>query len=373
MKYYLIAGEASGDMHGARLISQITQHDPNAEFRLWGGEKMSTAANTTVVKHYKDYDHMGIAEVLKHARKILRNIAFCKQDLVDNKPDAIIFIDFPGFNLKIAPFAKSLGIKTFFYISPTIWAWKEGRVKKIKKYIDHMFVELPFIKDVYAKHNYKVDFVGHPLLDSIHDFTERETYESFISKNSLPEKKIIAVLPGSREYEIRENLRTMQEISEDFHNYEFVIAGMSRFTKAFYEKFITAHNVSIVFDQTYELLTKSEAAIVVSGTATLETALFNIPEVIVFQTSPFTFYLAKSFVKLSFLGLPNIIMNRAIVPELLQKDMNAKNLHSALTKILFDTSYKNEIAQSYAKLQEKLGNDGTAHRTAQLIHRYLTE
>ena len=372
MNYYIIAGEASGDLHGANLITALRQSDENATFRLWGGDLMAKAADTELVKHYRTYDYMGIMEVVKHARLILNNISFCKQDIAEHKPDAIIFVDFPGFNLKIAPFAKSLGIPTFFYISPTVWAWKENRVKTIKKNIDHMFVELPFVKTFYeTRHNYHVDFVGHPLLDSIAQFKEKYSLESFKKANHIPDKKIVAVLPGSREYEIRENLRTMQSISEKYTDYQFVVAGMSRFSLDFYQKYITAQNISVVFNQTYELLKKSEAAIVVSGSATLETAILNVPEIIVYQTSPITFYLGKLFVKLNFLGLPNLIMEHQIVPELLQSDMTPKKLSEALDSILFNPQFRNDILDNYAQLRNKLGNEGASQRVAAHIKTYL--
>lgn len=372
MNYYLIAGEASGDLHGSNLIKELRKSDETASFRIWGGDLMAKAAGVELVKHYRTYDYMGIMEVVKHARLILNNLKFCKQDIQEHKPDAIIFIDFPGFNLKIAPFAKKLGIPTFFYISPTVWAWKESRVKTIKANVDHMFVELPFVKDFYEKrHNYYVDFVGHPLLDSIAQFKEKHTAESFKQANNLPDKKLIAVLPGSREYEIRENLKTMQSISEKYSDYQFVVAGMSRFSLDFYQKYITASNLSVVFDQTYELLKKSDAAIVVSGSATLETAILNVPEIIVYQTSPITFYLGKLFVKLKNLGLPNLIMEHQIVPELLQSDMNPKNLASALDSILFDEKFRNEILDNYAQLRDKLGNEGAAGRVSSLVQKYL--
>lgn len=372
MNYYLIAGEASGDLHGANLIKELRIADANATFRIWGGDLMSQAAETDLVKHYRTYDYMGIVEVVKHARLILNNIKFCKKDIATYKPDAIIFIDFPGFNLKIAPFAKQLGIPTFFYISPTVWAWKENRVKTIKKNVDHMFVELPFVKKFYeTRHNYHVDFVGHPLLDSIAQFKEKHTLESFKIANNLPDKKLIAVLPGSREYEIRENLKTMQSISEKYKDYQFVVAGMSRFSSSFYNKYITANNISVIFDQTYELLKKSDAAIVVSGSATLETAILNIPEIIVYQTSPFTFYLGKLFVKLENLGLPNLIMEHQIVPELLQSDMTSKNLASALDSILYDENFRQDILDNYTELRNRLGNEGAARRVASHIQNYL--
>ena len=372
MKYYLIAGEASGDLHGSHLVTELKKCDPNAEFRIWGGDLMAQAAGCELVKHYRTYDYMGIMEVVKHARLILNNIQFCKNDIAAHKPDAIVFIDFPGFNLKIAPFAKQIGIPTFFYISPTVWAWKENRVKTIKATIDHMFVELPFVKKFYeTRHNYYVDFVGHPLLDSIAQFKEKHTLESFKAANNLPDKKLIAVLPGSREYEIRENLKTMQSISEKYTDCQFVVAGMSRFPLDFYQKYITASNLSVVFDQTYELLKKSDAAIVVSGSATLETAILNVPEIIVYQASPITFYLGKLFVKLQFLGLPNLIMEHQIVPELLQSDMTPKKLSEALDSILYDETFRNNILESYAQLRNKLGNEGAARRVAELMQKYL--
>ena len=372
MKYYLIAGEASGDLHGSHLVTELKKCDPNAEFRIWGGDLMAQAAGCDLVKHYRTYDYMGIMEVVKHARLILNNIQFCKNDIAAHKPDAIVFIDFPGFNLKIAPFAKQIGIPTFFYISPTVWAWKENRVKTIKATIDHMFVELPFVKKFYeTRHNYYVDFVGHPLLDSIAQFKEKHTLESFKAANNLPDKKLIAVLPGSREYEIRENLKTMQSISEKYTDCQFVVAGMSRFPLDFYQKYITASNLSVVFDQTYELLKKSDAAIVVSGSATLETAILNVPEIIVYQTSPITFYLGKLFVKLQFLGLPNLIMEHQIVPELLQSDMTPQKLSEALDSILYDETFRNNILESYAQLRNKLGNEGAARRVAELMQKYL--
>lgn len=372
MKYYLIAGEASGDLHGSHLVTELKKCDPDAQFRIWGGDLMAQAAGCELVKHYRTYDYMGIMEVVKHARLILNNIQFCKNDIAAHKPDAIVFIDFPGFNLKIAPFAKQIGIPTFFYISPTVWAWKENRVKTIKATIDHMFVELPFVKKFYeTRHNYYVDFVGHPLLDSIAQFKEKHTLESFRAANNLPDKKLIAVLPGSREYEIRENLKTMQSISERYADYQFVVAGMSRFPLDFYQKYITAKNLSVVFDQTYELLKKSDAAIVVSGSATLETAILNVPEIIVYQTSPITFYLGKLFVKLQNLGLPNLIMEHQIVPELLQADMTPKKLSEALDSILYDEKFRNDILDNYALLRERLGNEGAARRVATLMQKYL--
>lgn len=372
MKYYVIAGEASGDLHGANLLRELKQIDPQAEFRLWGGDKMKEATQTELVKHYSTYDYMGIVEVVKHAKTITHNLRHCKQDIAEYAPDAIVFIDFPGFNLRIAPYAKSLGIRTFFYISPTVWAWKESRVKTIKATIDHMFVELPFVKTFYeSRHAYKVDFVGHPLLDAIAAYTPTYSLEDFITHHELPPKPIIAVIPGSREYEIRENLTLMQEFSETYSEYQFVVAGMSRFSLEFYKSFITTSNISVVFDSTYDLLSVAHASITVCGSATLETALFNVPQVIVYRTNPITFYLGKLLVRLSYLGLPNIIMNKEIVPELLQSDVSAASLDAALTKVVHDSAYRTNIAKSYSELRNELGNEGAAVRTAKLIYSYM--
>lgn len=372
MKYYLIAGEASGDMHGSNLMKEIKKNDPNAEFRFWGGDLMK-AEGGTLVRHYKDHDFMGVVEVVKHLRTIFKNIKFCKLDLSENKPDAIIFVDFPGFNLKIVKHAKELGIKTFFYISPTVWAWKEGRVKLIKKYVDHLFCIFPFEKKFYKdRHNHDVDFVGHPLLDSIVNNNKPITQETFITENNLPNKNIIAILPGSRTSEIRENLKTMQEIIPEFPEYHFVIAGMSHFDEAFYRQFITNKNISVLFNKTYPILQVAKASVVVCGTASLEAALIRCPEVIVFKTNPITFLIGKMLVKLNYLGLPNIIMDKEVVPEYLQEQMNSKNIAKSLHKMLSDETYKQQIADNYEELSQTLGKGGASKQTAALISQYLT-
>jgi len=372
MKYYLIAGEASGDMYGSNLMKEIKKNDQSAEFRYWGGDMMK-AEGGTLVRHYKDHDFMGIVEVLKHLRTIFKNIAFCKQDISDHKPDAIIFIDFPGFNLKIVKHAKELGIKTFYYISPTVWAWKENRVEIIKKYVDHLFCIFPFEKKFYKeRHNHDVDFVGHPLLDSIIANTKAISKQDFIIENKLPNKKMIAILPGSRRSEIRENLKTMQELIPDFPDYHFVIAGMSHFDEAFYRQFITNENISVLFNKTYPILQASEAAIVVCGTATLETALLKCPQIIVFKTNPITFLIGKILVKLNYLGLPNIIMNREIVPEYLQKQMNSKTISHSLQNIVNNKMVNSQIALDYEELAQTLGSGGASKQTAWHIHNYLT-
>lgn len=373
MKYYLIAGEASGDLHGANLMAEIKKNDPAADFRYWGGDKME-AQGGTLIRHYKNHDFMGFVEVIKNLRAILGNIKFCKQDIADFKPDAIIFIDFPGFNLRLIKHAKELGIKTFYYISPTVWAWKEKRAIPIKKYIDHMFVILPFVKDFYKqRYDYNVDFVGHPLLDSILSDTDNTDLPTFQKINNLPEKEVIAVLPGSRTSEIEENLNTMQSIAGDFSEYQFVVAGMSHFDRDFYESRITSPNVSVVFDQTYRVLRLAKAGIIVSGSATLETAIIGCPEMLVYKTSPITYRLAKMVLKLPFLALPNLIMNRKIIEELIQNDMNPQSLKAELDRLLHNQQAREKVFSDYKELREKLGGRGASERTAKLINQYLNE
>jgi len=373
MKYYLIAGEASGDLHGSNLMKEIKKNDQAADFRYWGGDLMK-AEGGTLVRHYKDHDFMGIVEVIKHLRTILKNVAFCKLDISENKPDAIIFVDFPGFNLKIVKHAKKLGIKTFFYISPTVWAWKENRVKIIKKYVDHLFCIFPFEKAFYKnRHNYDVDYVGHPLLDSIITDIKPITQEEFIKENNLPDKRIIAILPGSRTAEIKENLKTMQDVIPDFPDYHFVIAGMSHFDETFYRQFINNKNISVLFNKTYPILQTADAAIVVCGTATLETALLRCPQIIVYKTNPITFFIGKLLVKLNYLGLPNTIMDKEIVPEFLQNDMNSKTISQTLQKILTDKTFNSQIAANYEELAQTLGSGGASKRTAEFIAQYLAK
>lgn len=373
MKYYLIAGEASGDLHGANLLSELKKKDSKAEFRYWGGDLMN-AQGGTLIRHYKHHNFMGFVEVIKNIKTILNNIKFCKEDIKQYAPDAVIFIDFPGFNLRIVEYVKSLGIKTFYYISPTVWAWKEKRAVTVKKFVDHMFVVLPFVKDFYKnKYDYEVDYVGHPLVDSINQSPCKCSYREFVEKNSLSAKKIIAVLPGSRGHEIAENLKVMQEFAEEYTDYQFVIAGMSVFDREYYEKRITAKNVSVVFDQTYDLLYLSEAAIVVSGSATLETAIIGTPEMLVYKTNPITYVVARIAVgrRLKFLGLPNLIMNRMIIPEFLQMDMTAKNINKTLKELLYNETVREKMLTDFKSLRDVLGSGGASKNVAELIWKYL--
>lgn len=374
MRLYIIAGEASGDLHGSNLMKHLKACDPSIEFRYWGGDLMK-AEGGTLVRHYKDHDFMGLVEVIKHLPTILGNITFCKKDIEAFRPDAVIFIDFPGFNLRLVKHVKSLGVRTFYYISPTVWAWKENRVNLIKKYVDHLFCIFPFEKSFYEdRHGHKVDFVGHPLLDSIHCSSFNIDKASFTAENKLPDhKRLVAILPGSRHYEIRDNLAMMQSIIPQFNDCHFVVAGMKHFSLEFYQQFITNPNITVLFGKTYQILKVSDAAVVVCGSATLETAIIGTPQVIVYKTSPITFYLGKMFVKLRFLGLPNIIMNRQIVPEFLQKDMNSTNIANALHSILDDKHTRDKIIDDYGELAQKLGGTGASERVATHIMSYMRE
>jgi len=364
MKYYIIAGEASGDLHGSNLMKELKKKDPQAEFRFWGGDLMKEQGGEPV-KHYRDLAFMGFAEVIMNLRTILGNIKFCKKDIQSWKPDAVILIDYPGFNLRIAEFVKSLGIKVYYYISPQIWAWKTGRVHTIKKFVDRMLVILPFEKDFYRNFDYEVDFVGHPLLDAMKDLPDLDL-EKFKSENHLDERKIIALLPGSRKQEIKIKLPVMLSVQKDFPEYQFVVAGAPSQDKNFYQE-VAGKDLKIVSGKTYDLLRASEAALVTSGTATLEAALLNTPEVVCYKGSRVSYEIGKRVVKhIEYISLVNLIMNREVVKELIQSELNSKNLKSELKKILTEPK-RSEILKDYKELREKLGGPGASERTAELI------
>ncbi|SMC32808.1 lipid-A-disaccharide synthase [Moheibacter sediminis] len=370
MKYYIIAGEASGDLHGSNLMKELKIKDPNAEFRLWGGDLMQQQGGT-LVKHYKDLAFMGFSEVIMNLRTILNNIKICKKDIQEYKPDAVILVDYPGFNLRIAEFVKNLGIKVYYYISPQIWAWKTGRVHKIKKFVDRMFVILPFEKEFYAKYDYEVDFVGHPLLDAMKDLPEINL-QKFKSEHGLDERKVIALLPGSRKQEIKKKLPIMLSVEKDFPEYQFVVAGAPSLDLEFYKE-IGGSQIRIVSNKTYDLLRISEAALVTSGTATLETALLNIPEVVCYKGSRISYEIGKRVVKyIKFISLVNLIMDKEVVKELIQQELNTKNLKSELTKILTEPK-RSQVINDYKELRQKLGGQGASERTAELIVEDLQE
>jgi len=366
MNYYIIAGEASGDLHGSNLMKALQKQDVNAEFRFWGGDLMQQVGGT-LVKHYKDLAFMGFLEVLLNIRTIFKNLAFCKKDIEDYKPDAIIFIDYPGFNLRIAKWAKKKGFNTEYYISPQIWAWKEKRIKHIKRDIDHMYVILPFEKDFYEnKHNYHVDFVGHPLIDAIANRNQVDEFE-FRAEYELSDKPIIALLPGSRKQEIKKMLSIMLSIVNDFKDYQFVIAGAPGQDRSFYNPFIKKSNVTFISNKTHDLLSVSYAALVTSGTATLETALFKVPEVVCYKGSWLSYQIGKRLVKhIKFISLVNLIMDKEVVAELIQNEFNANRLKEELNKILDDYE-RVKFFLNYYDLEKKLGGKGASDKTAELI------
>ncbi len=371
MKYYIIAGEASGDLHGSNLIKALKREDAEAKFRVWGGDLMQ-AAGGDLRKHYRDLAFMGFIEVVRNLRTILRNIEFCKKDILDYQPDALILIDYPGFNLRIAKWAKAQGLKVIYYISPQLWAWHASRVHDIKKSVDKMLVILPFEPDFYKKYNYDVIFVGHPLLDVIENFKEKG---DFLQEHHLDERPIVALLPGSRKQEISRMLEVMLSVVPKFIDYQFIIAGAPSQSKEFYESILAkanAKNVHLVQNQTYNLLSYAQAALVTSGTATLETALFNVPEVVCYKGSAISYAIAKQLIgkRIKFIALVNLIVDRLLVKELIQHDLNEKNLQQALSAIL-NPEKAQEIKTGYAELRQKLGNAGASERAARAIVDFL--
>lgn len=367
MKYYLIAGERSGDLHGANLIKGIRQNDPDAQFRAWGGDLMQ-AQGATLVTHYSDMAFMGFLEVAKNLFTILGFLKKCKKDILEYQPDVLILIDYPGFNLRMAAFAKKRNIKVYYYISPKVWAWNQKRAWKIKSNVDKMFVIFSFEVDFYKKYDYDVTYVGNPLMDAIEDFTPDP---SFLLKNNLETKKIIALLPGSRRQEVSGMLDTMLSVKESFPGYEFVVAAVNSLPAALYEKYQKFANVTVVFEATYDLLTVAEAALVASGTATLETALFSVPEVVCYRTSGVSYAIAKSLIRVPFISLVNLIMEKETVKELIQDDFSQEKLTTELQAIL-PTGKKREILETdYRILQEKVGKSGASQRAGAAIVEHI--
>ena len=365
MKYYIIAGEASGDLHGSNLIKALKKEDAQADIRFWGGDLMQQAGGV-LVKHYRELAFMGFAEVLFNLKTILSNIGFCKNDIEKFQPDVLIFIDYPGFNMRIAAWAKKKGIPTHYYISPQIWAWKENRIKDIKRDFDHLYVILPFEKDFYEKkHHFPVEFVGHPLIDAIHQ-REKVNPELFKKEHQLDERPIIALLPGSRKQEISKLLHEMLAIVTDFPDYQFVIAGAPGQDFTFYESFLTNPAVKFISNKTYDLLSVSHAALVTSGTATLETALFKVPEVVCYKGNWVSYQIAKRIITLKYISLVNLIMDEPVVTELIQGECNSKRIKEELTKIL-NPSYRTKLLEKYVLLEEKLGGEGASEKVAKLI------
>ena len=374
MKYYIIAGEASGDLHGSNLIKELKIINPSSTFRCWGGDLMKSQCNKLVM-HYDDFSYMGFLEVILNAKKILSYISLCKKDIEEYNPDVIIYIDYPGFNMKIAEWAKRKNFINHFYISPKVWVWKENRVKKIKRVIDKMYVILPFEEGFYLnKHNYKVDFVGHPLLDAIDNQKEFNRQE-FLAKNKLSSKPVIALLPGSRNQEIIKLLPLMLDVVSNFNDYQIIIAGAPNKSINYYEKIILSNkesrsSIKVICNQTYDILKISSAAIVTSGTATLETALFKVPQVVCYKTSVISYLIGRLLIhNLKFISLVNIILDKHVVKELIQKNCNKDNLLIELQKIL-NKSDRSLMLKEYELLHKKLGGKGASKKTAELISKY---
>jgi len=378
MKYYLIVGEASGDLHASNLMKGLKKVDSTAEFRFFGGDLMQ-AQGGTLVKHYREMAFMGFVNVIANLRGILRNLSLCKKDITDYKPDVVILIDYPNFNLKVAKFVKKTLPKTpvYYYISPKIWAWKEYRIKDIKKYVDHIFSILPFEVDYFKKHNYEVTYVGNPSVDAIENRPcKNETFEEFTRENNLSDKPIVAVLAGSRKQEIKNCLPMMLETANDFPDYQFVIAGAPGITPQLYEKILDGNkNFGIVFGKTYNLLQQSTAALVNSGTASLEAALLNTPQVVGYHVAggKLSRLILQKVIKVEWASLVNLIANRLVVKELLADRLTVENMKKELQLLLTDKTYRQNMFDAYAQVREKLGETGASDKAASEIYKKLTE
>lgn len=367
MKYFLIAGEASGDLHGSNLITSIKSIDSEAKFQFWGGDLMKKAASEEPVKHISELAFMGFWEVFINIKAVINNFKICKKQIENFAPDAVIMIDYPGFNLHIAPFVKKLDIKTFYYISPKVWAWKQKRVFKIKKYIDKLYTILPFETEFYQKYNYQVNYVGNPLMDEIQNF--KDNYDSNANNNN--KEPIIALLPGSRDQEIKKMLPTMMNVAKQFINYKIIVAGAPNYDRTYYEQVIGNTEFEIRFGETYSILSSAEAAIVTSGTATLETALLNVPQLVCYMANPISYFIAKNLVKIKFISLVNLILDKEAVKELIQDDFNEKMVIDELQKILKGGAKRTKILEDYKDLQQKVGGAGASQRAAVSMLRNL--
>lgn len=366
MKYYIIAGEASGDLHGSNLMRALYASDSEAEIRFWGGDAMQEVGGT-MVRHIRDLAYMGFIEVAMHLPTVLNNIRFCKRDIVQFQPDAIIYIDYPGFNLKIAKFAHGKGFRNFHYISPQLWAWKKGRIKTMRRDLDALYYILPFEQQFYAKNSFpQAQYVGHPLLDAVKQYEERHPLHT-----TTNEQPVIALLPGSRKQELRRMLPPMLQLAKRHPEYRFVVAGMTLLGAHFYDKLMKGQqhaNVEVRYDQTYDILSQSHAALVCSGTATLETALFGVPQVVCYRANGLSVAIARHFIgkNIRYISLVNLIADQPIVTELIQNDFSETDLEKSLQEIL-DSDRRRQIADGYSQVRAMLKQDGASQRTAQNI------
>lgn len=376
MKYYFIAGEASGDLHASNLMQAIKEQDDNAEFRFFGGDLMQQVGGT-LVKHYRELAFMGFIPVLLNLRTILRNLEVCKKDILKFSPDVVILVDYPGFNLKIAKYLKlNTSIPVTYYISPKIWAWKEYRIKSFKKYVDQMLSILPFEVDFYKKHNYPVNYVGNPTVDAIVNRKDsNQTFQEFIEKNKLEDKPIIAILAGSRKQEIEDNLPSMLKAIEMFKSHQIVIAGAPGIEESLYDEFIPQKNASLIFGQTYNILAQANAALVTSGTATLEAALLNVPQVVCYKTPvpKLSYWAFKNILHTPYISLVNLIANKEVVKELFAKFFSVESIHDETEKLLFDSKYRQKMLDEYQLIQDILGKENASEKAAKLIYTRLSK
>lgn len=375
MKYYLIAGEASGDLHASNLMDALKEQDPEADFRFFGGDLMQ-AVGGTMVKHYREMAFMGFIPVLMNLRTIMANMKMCREDIGRYQPDVVIVIDYPGFNLKIAKHVKKTSdIPVYYYISPKIWAWKKYRIKSIKKYIDRMFCILPFEKEFYRKLNYKVDYVGNPSVDSVAYYIENYSIdaETFHKEEDLLDMPLLALLAGSRKQEIKDNLPTMLKVAQNYPEYQIVIAGAPGIDPDYYQKIMGEYSVKVVFDKTYTLLQHSKAALVTSGTATLETSLLLVPQVVCYYTpaGSLVSFIFQRFFQVPYISLVNLIAGREVVRELFGKSFSKENIEAELDRLLNDTDYHNRMINDYEEVTRILGEPGASRRTATLIYQSL--
>ena len=367
MKYYLIAGERSGDLHGSNLIKELLSHDPQAEIRCWGGDLMEQSGGSLVV-HYRNLSFMGIWEVFKNLLTIKKYLDFCKKDLQEFRPDVLVLIDYPGFNLRIAEFAAKQKIKTCYFISPKLWAWNQKRAKKIKRYVDRMFVILPFEKQFYQKYEYQVTYVGNPLVQTVASFEAEPQGLEDLRSESRP---IVAILPGSRAQEISHMLEVMLALVPEFPQYKFVLAAVDNVPTEYYQQAQKTKDVTVLTNKAYDLLSIASAAIVTSGTASLETALFNVPQIVCYKTSWVTYLVGKVLIKVPFLSLVNLIAEAQVVPELIQKEYNRQAVSDHLKNIMQDGPGRNQQLAGYRKVKTLLGNKKASQETARLIIDYL--
>jgi lipid-A-disaccharide synthase len=372
MKYYIIAGEASGDLHASNLMKALSVTDRNAEFRGWGGDLM-IGQGLQAEKHIRDVAFMGFTEVISHLPEIMKNFRLCKKDILQWNPDVVILVDYPGFNLRMARFLSKNGLRVFYYISPQVWAWKQSRVKKIKAYTDRLYVILPFEKDFYRKHGMEAEYEGHPLMDVIPYFIRSENPADFAEKNSLGKLPLVALLPGSRKQEIKRMLPLMAETAAAFPWHTFVVAGAPNIPESFYRSILLGKTVKVVYGQTYALLSNASAALVTSGTATLETALFRVPEIVCYKGSTISYHIARRLIKVPYISLVNLIMGKEVVKELIQDQLNTESLKQELDKLLNDPQARNKMLRDFDELAEKLGQSGVSAKLAKKMFSRLQQ